>query len=159
MSGLPPLHSSAEPNEPDVDALLAFQTLKDTQNPDALQVWNAYQKSGDTATLNKSILVLLNEHRNAKPKPLTIDANAPLPPGGIDSYPDEGMCSRIDLSLNTLRLCSVNGADDMSREIVIFSSHCTCTDSFLCFVYVRIHHEVLSLTIFFPLCIITLLSI
>ena len=92
----PTLHKSEEPDcDPDVDSLLKFKELKDNADPGALEIWNNYVRSGDQKALNSSIMVLLKGQRTRKLPP----PNLELPPGGIDTYPDEGMCVfLIDLS-------------------------------------------------------------
>lgn len=80
---------SKQSAEPDVQALLSFKALKDKQHPEALAIWARYQDSGNEGELNMGISKLLSSKAAAKPR-----AAAPLPPGGIDTFPDAGECLR-----------------------------------------------------------------
>lgn len=73
--------------EPDVEALLSFKALKDQNNPEAVAIWGRYQDSGNEGVLNMEINKLLSSKAAAKPR-----VAAPLPPGGIDTFPDAGKC-------------------------------------------------------------------
>ena len=76
--------------EPDgVEALLSFKALKDAGHPDAQAIWRRYQDSGNEGMLNMEISKLLTSNAMSKPR------SAPLPPGGIDSFPDAGEFSSL----------------------------------------------------------------
>ena len=86
-------------DEPDVEALLKFKHLKDSNHPEALAIWSRYQSTANESTLNREIMAVLAAEQGKS-------RASPAPPGGIDSLPDAGRYSMLNIIVSCL--CAEN---------------------------------------------------